>query len=114
MISPYSVATVLSLVAQSASGKTFDELRTVLHLHANKVKNADAFFELVQQIKKDAKELHLLTHNQIYVRQKFQLNKNFHEVAVKKFDAGAESVDFTRKDAIAQEINAIVEKKTMH
>lgn len=108
------MATVLSLVAQSANGKTFNELRKVLHLDANKTKNANTFFELCQQIQKDANELHLSTHNQIYVRQEFQLNKNFRKVAETKFGAGAESVDFTKKDEIAQRINRTVEEKTMH
>lgn len=106
------MAGLLTLLSQAADGKTYDEMRKVLHLNANKTEIADQFSELWQQLQQGAGKLVFSMVNQIYVQQDFKLNTNFQEISTKKFDAGVESVDFSKAQETAQAINHFVEEKT--
>lgn len=113
IISPLSVASALALLAQGTEGNTFEELRKGLHLTGDKATTANQFAEYYGLLKKSVGQSTLSIANQIYVQIGHSINKNFEEVAVKKFFSGIDSLDFAKSDASAKTINQFVEEKTM-
>ncbi|XP_055296672.1 serpin B3-like [Sitodiplosis mosellana] len=113
VISPLSVANVLTLLSQAANGKTYDELRRALHLNADKAVIAHQFAEFSKQIEDCIGKANLSIVNQIYVQQGMMLNSDYRDIAMKNFGAGIEPVDFDKPHETAQTINQFVKEKTM-
>lgn len=53
IVSPLSVEVALALLSQGASGKTFDQLNTGLHLICDKASEADQFMERHEALEKN-------------------------------------------------------------
>lgn len=104
---------MLTLLSQAAKGKTFDELRAALGLNADKATIAEQFCKFNEQIGRCIGMATLTMANKIYVRHNYKLNIDFRDIAVKKFGAGIEPVDFDNAYAAAQIINQFVEEKTL-
>lgn len=102
----------LALLAQGSSGKTFEELKTRLHLNNDKVAAANQFVEHRDALLKNVGDSTLSIANQIYIQQGQQLKKNFQEMAVSKFESGVEPLNFAESEKSAQTINKFVEEKT--
>lgn len=73
---------------------------------------ADLFHQYYGLLEQSVGQSTLSIANQIYVKTGFELNKNFQEVAVKKFHSGVASLDFARNVESAKAINQFVEEKT--
>lgn len=112
IISPFSVAMQLSLIAQATNGRTFDELRMGLHFNGDKEVIANQFHRHWQLVQKSAGDSELLVANQIYLQQELHLKKAFQEVAAKKFSADVETVNFFNVNDTVQLINNFVAVKT--
>ncbi|XP_031622703.1 leukocyte elastase inhibitor-like [Contarinia nasturtii] len=112
IISPYSVGTSLTLLSEAANGTTYEQLKKHLYLNGEKSVVADQLKKYNELIKRSAGQSELMIANQIYVQQEFQLNQDFQKIAVDKFDAGVESVDFVENDETSQLINNFVAEKT--
>lgn len=107
-----SVANALALLAQGSSGKTFEELKTRLHLNNDKIAAANQFVEHREALLKNIGESTLSIANRIYIQQGQQLKKDFKEMAVSKFESDVEPLNFAESEKSAQIINTFVEEKT--
>lgn len=87
-------------------------MRRGLHLTGDKATAANQFAEYYGLLQKSVGQSTLSIANQIYVQLGYQINKNFEEVAVKKFLSGIGSLDFAKATESAQTINHFVEEKT--
>lgn len=106
------MAMSLTLLSQATNGTTYEELRKGLYLNSEKAVVPNTYQEFLGLIQKSTGQSELMVANRIYLQQEFQLNKNFQEVAVQKFYANVESIDFTKKNETAHLINTFVEEKT--
>lgn len=98
--------------SQGTNGVTFDELRKGLYLNSNKSILVDQYHELDQLIHKSANDSELSIANKIYLKNEYELKKDFEEMAVNKFSSGIESVDFGRRNETAEKINRFIEEKS--
>lgn len=111
-MSPLSVASALALLSQGAEGSTFAELCKGLHLSTDKSSVANQFHAYYGLLEKSVGKSTLSIANHIYVQHGYEINKQFHEVAVKKFLSGIESLNFAESAKSAGAINKFVEEKT--
>lgn len=87
-------------------------MRKGLRLTGDKTTTANQFAEYYGLLQKSVGQSTLSIANQLYVKNGYQINKNFEEVAVKKFLSGIDSLDFEKNVESAQTINRFVEEKT--
>lgn len=106
------MAMALTLLSQAANGKTYEELRKGLYLNSDKAVVADQFHDVFKLIEKSAGRSKLIIANQVFLQQGCQLNKDFQEIAVNKFNSGVQSVNFVESNKTKQIINSFVEEKT--
>lgn len=106
------MASALALLSQGANGNTLEELKNGLHLSGDKSDVADQYLGYYSLLQKGAGNVTLSIANQLFVNEEYQLNKNFQEIAVQKFNSGVESMDFSNASESTQLINDFVEKKT--
>lgn len=106
--------TALAFLSQATDGTTFEELKNGLHLNVEKSSLADQYLNYYGLLQKGAGNATLFVANQLFVQEGYKLNKNFPEIAVKKFMSGIESVDFTKSNETAEIINRFVEEKTQN
>lgn len=100
------------MLAQGANGNTYDELKLELHLYGDRASVAEQFRILHKILLKCAGNATFLAANQIYIQQGQQINKNFQQVAERKFSSGIETVDFANSIETADIINRFIEEKT--
>lgn len=110
--SPLSVTSILALISQAANGRTFEQIRKGLHLSNDKALIADQFLDFYELFDKVVGNSSLSIVNQIYMPRGYQLNRDFEEVAAKKFKSGVRSLNFASAEKSAQIINKFVEEKT--
>lgn len=103
---------MLALLSQGANGNTFEELNRGLHLDGNKIASANQFQEYYGLLDKSIGGSNLSIASKIYVQNGHSVKKEFRDVAVEKFSAGVESLDFAKSVESAQAINQFVEEKT--
>lgn len=111
-VSPLSVASLLALLSQASSGKTFEEIRNGLHLSDSKEHIASLFHQYNKGLFWETGDSSVSIHNQIYVKSGAQLNKDFQKSANVNFGAGVETLDFTDATKCAEIINNFVEERT--
>lgn len=87
-------------------------MRKGLYLNSDKAVVADQFHEYFETIETSAGQSEMIVTNQIYVHNEFQLNENFQEMAVQKFRAGVDSVDFRKQNDTIKLINDFTIEKT--
>lgn len=102
----------MALLSQGSGGNTFEQLKNGLHLSGDKATTADQFAEYYGLLKKSVGESTLSIANKIYVQNGHKINKNFQEVAVKKFLSDIDELDFAKNVEAAKAINQFVEEKT--
>lgn len=113
IISPLSVATSLALLSQASDGATFEELRNGLHMNGDdKFTIAEKVSDFYDQLHQNMGNTTLLIANQIYVQQGREINDDFQEVAVTKFQSDIVTLDFADTEQSADIINYFVEEKT--
>lgn len=106
------MASVLALTLQGAQKNTFEQIVRGLHLEADKAIIAAEFAKHYDLLKDGVGESTLSIANQLYVQQGHQINQAFHDVAVKQFKSGIESLNFVEAVAAARTINSFVAVKT--
>lgn len=102
----------LTLLSQTAGGKTLEQLQNGLRIGNNKTATAIQYFEHRNVLEKNAGEANFSIANAIYVQEGLQLNKSFEEVAVSKFNTAVESLNFNDSEKSAETINHFVQKQT--
>lgn len=110
--SPYSVAVALALACQGARGPTFEEMRTKMHLTGDQSAIAELFSTSQTELTKNIGKATLNVANKVYLKEGWTLKPEFQEVAVKKFNSEAESINFANSVPAAANINGWVEGKT--
>lgn len=98
----------MALVHSGAKDDTAKEIRTTLKL-PNKVE--ETFQNLLPTLKNE-KLYNLLSANKIYVKEGFEIRKEFKKSAVDVFQADIENIDFNKKVEAAKSINSWVEEQT--
>lgn len=106
------MAVALALASQGAKGATFEEIRNGLHLSGDQAAVAEQFGTSQTELLKNAGQTTLNIANKVYVKSGYELQPAFSEVAVKKFNSEAESVNFADAAPTAARINGWVEDKT--
>lgn len=106
------MAMALTLLSQAANGITYEKLRKGLYLNSDKAVVADQFHDVFKLIEKSAGQSKLIIANQVFLQQEYQLNKDFQEIAVNKFNSGVQSVNFRESNKTKQFINSFVAEKT--
>lgn len=99
-------------MAQGANGNTCDQILDALHLPKDKTVAADLFHELSENFEKSNERMTLTVANHIYVQEGAKVSKEFNDVATKKFNSGADVLDFSKNTEAATIINKWVENKT--
>lgn len=112
VISPLSVASVLTLLSQAANGTTFDQIQKGLNLYNIKAIVADQYNKLFGSLQQKNGGPTLDMVNQIYVQQGHEINSHFSEIAKDKFSAGIEALNFDKSESSAKSINDFVKSKT--
>lgn len=112
IISPFSIATALTLLSQASNGATFEELRNGLRLSGDRNAAANEYLQKYSQLRKGAGNATLSVANQIYVQKGHQIKKEFKAVAIDKFASNVETVNFANKEDTAEIINRFVANKT--
>lgn len=110
-MSPYSVATALSLFSQAVKGNGFYQIANGLHVRPDHNEIADIFEEL-HRVFVNESNVDLFVANHIYVKEGEKLKEKFYEVATKKFNAGVEAINFGETQSAADHINEWVEENT--
>lgn len=112
IISPFSIAIVLTLLSQACKGTTYEEIKRSLYLNNDKAIVANQYHKYFELFGNSTDKSELMIANQIYVDRRFQLDENFQEMAMAKFNTGVEYVDFSNQNDTAQLINTFVTNKT--
>lgn len=107
-----SIASALALALQGAEKNTFEQIAHGLHLGADKATIAAQFAKSYDLLQDGIGESTLSIANQLYVQQGHQIKQAFHDVAVKQFKSGVESLNFAEAVTAARTINSFVESKT--
>jgi len=121
ILSPYSIATALTMTMAGARGTTADEMRTVLHLDLLEERIHVARNELDLQISSeqaisegdDREPFTIRTANSIWGQRGYPFLDAFLELLAADYDAGLRLADFAADPEAARlAINAWVEEKT--
>lgn len=112
IISPYSIASAITLLSQGASGQTFDQIINALHLPSDKEGTAKVFRELSNYFVRKSKSITLNVANKIYVMHGYPIRKSFKQVTANKFHSGIESINFCESESATNVINRWVELNT--
>jgi serpin B len=110
ILSPFSISTCLSLVAMGATGKTAEEIISVLKYNGLAREELAENYKTILASLSDAKSLKIA--NKVYLQQKYSLHPKFNELATKHFYSEAELLDFAKNVEAAKSINDWVELKT--
>ena len=107
-MSPFSVATAVSMVHAGAKGKTARQIESALRIPANEINLNKVFSKLLKYLNRNDI---LQAENRIYVSDQHDLLSDFQSILKKHFGAEAETVDFA-DDSCCTIINNWVEKST--
>lgn len=83
-----------------------------LYLNDNKTFTVNQFYEINRFLENNQEQTTLLIANQMYVNERYNLNKTFQSVAAKKFSCGFDSLNFNKNIEAARTINDFVANKT--
>lgn len=111
LVSPYSMATTMSLLYQGATDRTLDEIQQALSL-PDKAEAGRQFQQYTNAIQNGKGKSIFTVVNNIYLRNDDHLNPSFIDVAKNQYQSTVELVDFAQKERTAQKINKDVGKVT--
>ncbi|XP_049544533.1 antichymotrypsin-2-like [Anopheles darlingi] len=111
VISPFSIAASLSLVAMGAGGLTAEEMFGGLRYGKadRKEQVADWYGRLMRQLANDSS---IAVANTLYVKEGYNVKRSFHDVATGSFQSEVHELNFAQNEAAAKTINNWVEKQT--
>ena len=112
-LSPFSIATVLSMVYLGARSNTAKQLEDILNASAAKEKIHIAFQEYMSLLQSDSKNFTLKSANRIYANHKLPVSNDYKTQLNQFYLSTIESVDFDQKAAETKDaINKWVEQYT--
>ena len=111
-ISPWSLASALSMTYEGARGNTADEMKNVMHLPDDEVRRS-SFAKLFNEINKKDKKYQLFTANALWAQQDYQFLPEYMNLVEKYYAGKATNVDFVGNTEQARKtINTWVEDYT--
>jgi serpin B len=115
VLSPYGVATAMTMVDVGAAGQTESQIESVLHLEANGAAEAPAYATLACGIEEDGSSNgnELLVANALWAQKDFPFEQTFETVLENGYGAPLQQVDFESDPTGAEAtINGWVSGKT--
>jgi len=96
VLSPYGVATAMTIVDVGAAGQTESQIESVLHLEANGAAEAPAYATLACGTESDGSSNgnELLVANSLWAQQGFPFEQTFESVLENGYEAPLQQVDF--------------------
>lgn len=114
MISPTSLASVLTMLMPGAKGQTEAQMAKTLHttMSANQFANALGAMDsgTVQRVLTDKGQLQ--QYDTVWTQQGYGIQQSYLQALASAFDAGIRQTDFSNPDAARQTINKTVEDQT--
>jgi serpin B len=114
ILSPFNIATALSMALAGAGGQTATEIQSVLHLHYDSTYDADLgalLADLTKAGNTGGNELH--TANGLWVQKGFAIRPAFENTLANNYHAPLTPLDFTANpEAARTEINRWTEEHT--
>lgn len=112
-ISPYSISSAIGMAYNGAKGNTKDEIANILGIGeiSDEAFNSGSKY-LLQKLNK-SESATIKINNSIWIRDGFEVNKDFIDKNIEVFDAYIKPLDFSEKGA-AETINNWIDKKTEH
>lgn len=112
-LSPFSIATVLSMVYLGSRSNTAKQLENILNAFSFQDKIHMAFQEYMNILQSESKNFTLKSANRIYANQKLLVSNDYKTELTKYYLSTIESVDFNKKAAQTKDaINQWVEAYT--
>ncbi|XP_013097703.2 leukocyte elastase inhibitor isoform X3 [Stomoxys calcitrans] len=110
LLSPLSIQTAMALAFAGAKGATADEIASAMKFVSKCPKEVAESFHTVLAKYQDSALVKIA--NKVYVQEGNAIKPEYATVTKEKYHAAAETVDFAKSEAAAQNINAWVENKT--
>jgi len=107
--SPLSTYLALSMANEGAKGETKKEFENILHLNRNS-KNKD-FINIIRGLNPSGDSSFIIS-NAVWVLRKFPIENRYKNIILRNYSAQVFSIDFSKKDSAATEINNWVLKST--
>jgi serpin B len=92
-ISPWSLASALSMTYEGARGNTAEEMKNVMHLPDDKVRRS-SFAKLFNEINKKDKKYQLFTANALWAQEDYPFLPEYMNLVEKYYAGKATNVDF--------------------
>jgi len=114
MISPTSLATVLTMLMPGAKGQTEAQMAKTLHttMSPDRFANALGALDSATVQRELADKADLQQYDTVWTQQGYAIQPSYLQALASAFDAGIRETDFTDPDAARQTINKTVEDQT--
>ena len=113
-ISPFSVATAMSMVYAGSANDTESQISSYFHWGSNEEMVHQSFSILLKQLLDNGKNPNftLKIANKLYVDKGLTLYSQFAKINEETYNAPVQSIDFTKQEEAASNINNWVSKQT--
>lgn len=112
VLSPFSIWSVMLLVAEGASGQSFDQLKQALHL-SNDLTESQAIYKNIEKLLSTNRSgIELAVNQAMFTDSKYQLQPEYVDTLVNQYEANFLSVDFQQQGETAQTINNYLSNRT--
>jgi len=109
--SPYSTYTALAMTYEGAKGLTAEEMKKVLYINQDS-KEFHEYMQTLYEYLNQEGEYDISTANALWVRQNYQLLKEYTDLIKTVYDGGLSEVDFSNPQEAVDIINQWIENKT--
>lgn len=103
---------MLTLLSEGAYDETYQQLVKGLHISSDKTAVANQYQNYLKQSQKNAGTAKFSVANKIFIKQDYQLNRTFQNVATNKFMSGVQPLNFDNSEQSTRTINNFVAKET--
>lgn len=105
VISPYSAVNAIVVLSQATNGKPLDQLKSALNFTGSESDLLNSYVAYQQSLTESARQSTMILANKLYVREGYQINPKFKEIANQKLLSDVELVDFKNSNETAKIIN---------
>lgn len=112
IVSPFSVWSLLVLLAEGADGKTYDELRHVLRLPSDLTYVRMAYRNFQRLLVVNTPTIELAVNQAIYTDSNHPIQPNYANVLERDYGADHIRVNFRNSQSAVQQINEFVKQQT--
>uniref|UniRef100_A0A1I8NTM2 Serpin domain-containing protein n=1 Tax=Stomoxys calcitrans TaxID=35570 RepID=A0A1I8NTM2_STOCA len=110
LLSPLSIQIAMAMAFTGAKGKTAEEIASAMRFASHSPEEVGDSFRLVLEKYQDSPWVKIA--NKIYVQEGNAIKLEYAAVIKDQYQAAAETLDFTKSEAAAHNINAWIESKT--